>query len=314
MRPRRRLLLLLTVTVLVGLGAAAAPAAQAQQHRNLPDTIPLPNGFQPEGIAIAHDGTFYVGSIPTGAVFSGDVRSGHGEVLVDPREGRAAIGLKVDARGRLFVAGGPTGQAFVYDARSGTPLASYQLAGGASFVNDVVVTRTAAWFTDSLNPVLYRVPLGRHGELPGQQEVTTLPLSGDFQQQPGINANGIDAARGGRVLVIVQTNTGQLFTVDPSSGATRRIDLGGETVVDGDGILLRGRTLFVVQNLDNLVAKVRLRGDLAAGRVVQRISDPDFDVPTTIARFGGSLYVVNARFTTQPTPTTPYDVVRVDGR
>src|SRR5207249_1120800 len=83
------------------------------------------------------------------------------------------------------------GQAFVYDARSGTPLASYQLASGASFVNDVVVTRTAAWFTDSLSPVLYRVPLGRHGELPSQQEVTTLPLSGDFQQQPGFNANGI---------------------------------------------------------------------------------------------------------------------------
>jgi hypothetical protein len=314
MRPHRRLLLLLTVTALVGLGATAAPAAPARQHRNLPDTIPLPDGFQPEGIAIAHDGTFYVGSIPTGAVFSGDVRSGRGEVLVDAREGRAAIGLKVDARGRLFVAGGPTGQAFVYDARSGTPLASYQLASGTSFVNDVVVTRTAAWFTDSLNPVLYRVPLGRHGELPSEQEVSTLPLSGDFQQQPGINANGIDAARGGRVLVIVQTNTGQLFTLDPSSGVTRRIDLGGETVVHGDGILLRGRTLFVVQNMDNLVAKVRLRGDLAAGSVVQRISDPDFDVPTTIASFRGSLYVVNARFTTAPTPTTPYSVVRVDGR
>jgi hypothetical protein len=317
-RPRRRLLPLLTITALVGLGAATAPAAPAAtlpQHRNLPDTVPLPDGFQPEGIAIAHDGTFYVGSIPTGAVFRGDLPSGQGEVLVPGRAERAAIGLKVDPRGRLFVAGGPTGQAFVYDAHSGTLLASYQLASAAAaFVNDVVVTRTAAWFTDSLNPVLYRVPLGRHGELPAQQEVTALPLSGDFQQQPGFNLNGIDAARGGRVLVVVQTNTGQLFTVDPSSGATRRIDLGGETVVNGDGILLRGRTLFVVQNQDNLVARIRLRADLAAGSVVERISDPDFDVPTTIASFRGSLYVVNARFTTAPTPTTPYSVVRVDGR
>jgi outer membrane protein assembly factor BamB len=321
MRPRRRLLLLLTATALVGLGASAAPAAPAQgsaaavhQHPNLPATIQLPEGFQPEGIAISRDGTFYVGSIPTGAVFRGDVRSGVGEVFVDGRQGRAAIGLKVDARGRLFVAGGPTGQAFVYDARSGTPLASYQLASGASFVNDVVVTRTAAWFTDSLSPVLYRVPLGRHGELPTQQEVTTLPLSGDFQQQPGFNANGIDDARGGHVLVIVQTNTGLLFTVDPRSGLTRRIDLGGETVVNGDGILLHGSTLFVVQNLDNQVTRIRLRGDLATGSVVERISDPDFDVPTTIASFLGNLYVVNARFTTTPTPTTPYSVVRVDGR
>jgi streptogramin lyase len=312
LRPHRRLLLLLTVTALLGLGATAAVAAPAHQH--LPDTIHLPDGWQPEGIAIARDGTFYVGSIPTGAVFSGDVRSGSGAVLVTGREGRAAIGLKVDARGRLFVAGGATGQAFVYDARSGRPLASYQLASGASFVNDVVVTRGAAWFTDSLNPVLYRVPLGRHGELPSQQQVTALPLSGDFQQQDGFNANGIDDALGGRVLVIVQTNTGLLFTVDPRSGVTRRIDLGGETVVNGDGILLRGRTLFVVQNQDNLVAKIRLRHDLAAGRVVERISDPDFDVPTTIASFRDNLYVVNARFTTPPTPTTPYDVVLVDGR
>jgi hypothetical protein len=323
MRARRRLPLLLTITALVGLGATAAVAAPArgaraaapvQQHRNLPDSIQLPDGFQPEGIAIARDGTFYVGSIPTGAVFRGDLRSGRGDLVVAGREGRAAIGLKVDARGRLFVAGGPTGQAFVYDAHSGRPLASYQLASGASFINDVVVTRTAAWFTDSLSAVLYRVPLGRDGGLPGQQDVTALPLSGDFQLQDGFNANGIDDARGGRVLVIVQTNTGLLFTVDPRSGVTRRIDLGGETVVNGDGILLRGRTLFVVQNQDNLVARIRLRSDLAAGRVVERVSDPDFDVPTTIASFRDSLYVVNARFTTPPTPTTPYDVVRVDGR
>jgi len=314
LRSCRRLLLLLTLTALLGLGATAAVAAPAHQQRNLPDTIQLPDGWQPEGIAIARDGTFYVGSIPTGAVFSGDVRSGRGAVLVTGRAGRAAIGLEVDARGRLFVAGGSTGQAFVYDARSGRPLASYQLAGGTSFVNDVVVTRRAAWFTDSLNAVLYRVPLGRHGELPSQRQVTALPLSGDFKLQDGFNANGIDDALGGRVLVIVQSNTGLLFTVDPRSGVTRRIDLGGETVVNGDGILLRGRTLFVVQNQDNLVARIRLRHDLAAGRVVERVSDPDFDVPTTIASFRDNLYVVNARFTTPPTPTTPYTVVRVDGR
>jgi sugar lactone lactonase YvrE len=319
MRPRRLLLPLLTITALAGLATAAVatparPAAAAHQHRGLPDTIQLPDGFQPEGIAITHDGTFYVGSIPTGAVFRGDVRSGRGAVAVEGRAGRAAIGLEVDARGRLFVAGGSTGQAFVYDAHSGRPLASYQLASGASFVNDVVVTRTAAWFTDSLNPVLYRVPLGRHGGLPGQGDVTALPLSGDYQQQDGFNANGIDAARGGRVLVIVQSNTGLLFTVDPRSGVARRIDLGAESVPNGDGILLRGRTLFVVQNQLNLVAKIRLRHDLEAGRVVERISDPDFDVPTTIASFRDDLYVVNARFTTPPTPTTPYTVVRVDGR
>jgi sugar lactone lactonase YvrE len=316
----RRIFLLVTVTTLVGLGASAAVATPTSTHRSgshgsLPSTIQLPDGFQPEGIAIARDGTFYVGSIPTGAVFSGDVRTGRGEVLVQGREGRAAIGLKVDRRGRLFVAGGPTGAAFVYDARSGKPLASYQLTTAAqTFVNDVVVTPKAAWFTDSLNQVLYRVPIGRYGKLGRQRDVTTLPLTGDLQFQAGFNTNGIDATPSGRVLVIVQSNTGLLFTVDPRSGVTRKIDLGTETVPNGDGILLRGRTLYVVQNQLNLIARIRLRHDLSAGQVLERISDPDFDVPTTIASFRGHLYVVNARFTTPPTPTTPYTVVRVDRR
>jgi sugar lactone lactonase YvrE len=323
MQSARRLLLLLTVTALVALGASAALATPTSRtagatashgSRNLPSTIQLPNGFRPEGIDIARDGTFYVGSIPTGAVFSGNVRTGLGSVLVEGREGRAAIGLKVDGRGRLFVAGGPTGAGFVYDARSGKPLASYQFTTGETFVNDVVVTSKAAWFTDSLNQVLYRVPIGRHGKLARQGDVTTLPLTGDIQFQEGFNVNGIDAARGGRVLVIVQSNTGLLFTVNPRSGVTRQIDLGAESVPNGDGILLLGRTLYVVQNQRNLIAKIRLRHDLSAGQVLRRISDPDFDVPTTIASFKGHLYVVNARFSTPPTPDTPYTVVRVDER
>jgi hypothetical protein len=315
----RRLFLLVTLTILVGLGASAAVATPtstraSSKHGPLPSVIPLPNGFQPEGIDIARDGTFYVGSIPTGAVFRGNVRTGRGAVLVEPREGRAAIGLKVDGRDRLFVAGGPTGMGFVYDARNGKPLASYQFATGQTFINDVVVTPKAAWFTDSLNRALYGVPIGRHGKLGSQRDVITLPLTGDIQFQPGFNVNGIDAARGGRVLVIVQSPTGLLFTVDPRSGVTKTIDLGGETVPNGDGILLRGRTLFVVQNRLNLVARIKLRHNLSAGRVLERISDPDFDVPTTIASFRGHLYVVNARFGTPPTPDTTYWVARVDRR
>jgi hypothetical protein len=36
-------------------------------------------------------------------------------------------------------------------------------------------------------------------------------------------------------------------------------------------------------------------------------------VPTTVTRAKHSLYAVNARFGTTPTPDTPYAVVRVDG-
>lgn len=124
-----------------------------------------------------------------------------------------------------------------------------------------------------------------------------------------LNVNGIDATPNGRTLLLVQSHTGRLFTADARTGATRRIDLGGESVPMGDGILLAGRTLYVVQNRANLVAEVRLSRRLTTGSLVSRTGNPAFDVPTTIARFGNRLYAVNARFGTTPTPDTPQDVI-----
>jgi hypothetical protein len=81
--------------------------------------------------------------------------------------------------------------------------------------------------------------------------------------------------------------------------------------MNGDGILLAHRTLFVVQNRLNKIAVIHLSRDLARGRVVREITDPAFDVPTTIAASRKHLYAVNARFgTTDPQPAK-YNVVRV---
>jgi sugar lactone lactonase YvrE len=299
------------VSLALALFAAVALfGCGADRRSSQPDRIALPNGFQPEGIS-AQGSTIFVGSIPTGAVYRADVGTGNGALLVAPQAGRAAIGLKVDGRGRLFVAGGPTGMAFVYDAATGANLASYSLTTSATtFVNDVIVTSDAAWFTDSFNAVLYRVPIPADGTLSAQQEVSTLPLSGDFQLQPGFNLNGIEVS--GATLIVVQSNTGRLFSVNPATGATLGIDLGAESVPNGDGLLLEGRTLFVVQNQLNAVAVVDLAPDLATGTVRSRISSPAFDVPTTIAAAGNSLYAMNARFGITVTPDTPYEVVRFD--
>lgn len=297
--PLRRLLpAVLTAALgllLVVPASAAHPGARA---RPFPDTVSLPEGFQPEGVAIARGIRFFVGSIPTGAIYSGDIVRGEGEILVPAQEGRAAIGLATDRGGRrLFVAGGPTGQAYVYNARTGADIATYQLTDGATFINDVVLTRDAAYFTDSVNPVIYRVPLLPGGRPAGPEAVETIPLSGDIEYQAGFNANGIEATPDGDTLVIVQSNTGKLFTVDPDTGVTDEIHLGNGTVVNGDGILLDGkRTLYVVQNQNNVIVQVRLSPSLADGEIVDRISDEDFDVPTTIAEFGDALYAVNARF------------------
>lgn len=274
---------------------------------SFPTTIPLPNGFQPEGIAISGS-TFFVGSIPTGAVYRGDLRSGEGAVLVPGSAGRAAIGVEVDSRDRLFVAGGPTGQAFVYSAQTGKKLATFRLTQEETFVNDVVVTPQGAWFTDSVNPVLYKVFIREDGSF---GRVKTVPFSGAIQYVAGFNVNGIDAVPSGKKLVIVQSNTGRLFSVNPANGATKEIDLGGESVPNGDGILLDGNTLYVVQNQLNTVAVIKLSPDLSSGSVTTRLTDPDLDVPTTIDDFETKLYAVNARFGTEPTPTTEYKIVQL---
>jgi sugar lactone lactonase YvrE len=295
------------VFALAALAAVLTSLAGAQTA--FPSKIDLPDGFQPEGITTSGE-QFYVGSIPTGAVYRGSLRTGQGAILVQPQTGRAAIGMKVD-RGRLFVAGGNTGNAYVYNARNGALLRTYALSAGGSFINDVVVTTKAAWFTDSLKPVLYRVPLGPAGRPGAATAFSTVNLTPPYVQGAGFNVNGIDATPNGKTLVIVQSSTGLLFTVN-AMGGTRAITLtGNESVPNGDGILLDGKTLYVVQNQRNVIAKIGLSAKLTSGRVLRRIESSDFSVPTTIAEHGTNLYAVNARFGVPPTPTTDYWITKV---
>lgn len=198
----------------------------------------------------------------------------------------------------------------VYDAATGAPLARYVIDG--AFTTDVVVTRDAAYVTESFTQQLYVIPLRSNGTLPPAAAVQTIPLTGDisYTDQPNpFNANGI-VATGGQ-LVIGQLNTGKLFSLNPTTGLTREIDLGGENLFGADGITLRGRTLFVTTDFTNSVAVVRLSGDLSAGRVVQRISDPLLDEPTSNTVLGNYLYVLNSHIQTPPTPTTTYAIVRI---
>ena len=297
----RRMLLLSAV-------AAAVVASTALAKASFPQTIALPNGWQPEGIAVGDGNTFYAGSIPTGAVYRGDLRTGKGATLVAGASGRAAIGIEHD-RSRLFVAGGSTGKGFVYSARTGVLIREIQLAtgGGATFVNDVVVTKRAAYFTDSSQAVLYRVALSKNGAPAATS--TALQLTGDFQLVGGFNLNGIDATPDGKTLVVVQSATGKLFRVVAATGVTKAIDLGGATMTNGDGLLLNGRTLYVVQNQLNRIAVLSLGKGLASGRLTRTITNSGFDVPTTIDRHGKRIYAVNARFGTAPGPSTTYSVV-----
>lgn len=298
----------LMVSFIAGTSALAAAA-------RFPAVISLPDGWGPEGIEIGRGTDFYAGarqgSAVAGAIYKGDLRTGAGDVLVPAQSGRFALGLKLDKRtDLLYVAGGSSGSAFIYDATTGADVATVHFADEPTFVNDVVVTRTAAYFTDSSNQALYVIPLGPGGELPDPVVFSVLPLSGDFVMAPGFNANGIAATPNGKWLIIVQSNTGLLYRVHPETGEATVIDLGGELVTRGDGILLDGRTLYVVQNVLNQIAVIRLDPTLSTGEYVEVITSPEFRIPTTIAEFGSSIYAVNARFD-QPIAGTPYQVVRV---
>jgi streptogramin lyase len=297
----------------IGLSSVVVPAAAEPAHAPVfPRELALPGGFLPEGIGIGAWPIAYFGSRADGRIFQVNLVNGRGSVL-SPGPGTPSLGIKVDsARGRLFVAGGTGGDARVIDARDGKVLASYKFRDADTFVNDLVITRQAVWFTDSRQPTLYKVPLGRHGQLPDQSKVEKLPLTGELVVVPGAtNANGIVSTPDGRGLLIGQSNTGKLFRVDPATGVTDEVDLAGASLPSNDGLLREGKRLYVVQNRLNLLAKVELRADGRSGQVVRAVTDPGFDVPATVAEWGNRFYLVNARFTTPPTPTTPYNAVAI---
>ncbi|GAB2867988.1 NHL repeat-containing protein [Lentzea nigeriaca] len=300
----RRFGVLLAAVLGVTLTAAAPATADASllgSAQQFPTEFSLPNRWQPEGIAISGT-TAYFGSRADGSIYAADLRTGKGAVLAKG-PGTPSLGMKVDREHRLWVAGGTGGDARVYDIRTGALLAKFQFATTDTFVNDVVLTDRSAWFTDSRKAVLYEVPLSLKPH-------RTLQLTGDLVITPGaVNLNGIVTGPGGE-LIAVQSNTGMLFRIDPASGKSITINLSGQTLTNGDGLLREGRQLYVVQNRLNKVARYTLSRE-GASLAAER-TDIRFDVPTTVAAFGKRLYLPNARFNTPPTPETPYNVVAVE--
>jgi hypothetical protein len=301
------------VAIPVGLLVTVVPTAGAAPAD---DVIVLPGASSAEGIARGEDDTFYAGDLFRGDIFRGDLEDRTAELFIDAPDGRMALGMSVDDRhDLLFVAGGFSGQAYVYDLDSGATVATYQLgppppvdgSPSTTVVNDVTVTRDGAWFTDSLRAELYFVPVGSSGE-PGEFRTLTLEgpaadLSGEF------NLNGIAAS--GDTLIVAHTDRGTLYTVDPGTGVSAEI--AGVSVPGVDGVVVRGRNLWAVQNSSNQVTDVRLDEDLTAGSVDEVITDDAFQTPSTAIWHDGGLAVVNAKFDTGFPPTADqYEVVLVD--
>ena len=293
-------LLLVAMVAAFALPATAAPS----------EIIVLPGATSAEGIANGGGTTFYAGDLFAGDIFRGDVQEGTAHLFIDAPAGRMAVGMAADLEHELlFVAGGFTGQAYVYDTVTGATVATYQFgAANTSLINDVALTKDGAWFTDSFQPRLYFVPVNAAG-VPGA--FLTLQLTGPAAEISGqFNLNGIQATPNGKTLIVAHSTNGELYTVDPVSGASATI--AGVSVPSVDGILLQGKRIWAVQNT-NQMTRVQLSPHLTSGAIEEVITSDLFQVPATAARFGSRLAVVNAKFDTGFPPTaTTWEVVLVD--
>ena len=279
-------------------------------------TIPGDTVF-PEGIALDTSGpgkSFFVSSTTDGTIFKGAVK---GTALAPFAAGGAdgrttATGMTVD-RGRLFVSGAGTGKAFVLRTADGSTLKVLDTNAGATptFINDVTVAGGFAYFTDSLRPIIFRASTS--GATVGDME-PWLDLTGTpFVYKDGFNANGIVNFDDGRLLVVVQSNTGKLFRIDTRTKAVSEIGLGGKTLTQGDGLVAHGSRLYVVRNVGEIV-EVKLRHGRREGRIGKTLTSPLFAFPTTAARDGSRLLVVNSQFDKRGpglTPVLPFTVAQV---
>lgn len=293
---------LLVLATSCSLLTAQAQGGAANQASAEIFTLPGEAVF-PEGIGVNHaTGDFFVGNTQDGTVYKGNARNpGELEVFLEPgSDGRTAVsGLRVDDQGRLFVAGWFTGRAFVYDAESGDLIKALETpAAEQTVVNDVTFAGDAAYFIDSYRPIIFRV--SRTANSIGDLE-PWLDLTGTaIQYSDGFNLSGVTASDDGRYLVAVQENTGTFYRIDTETKEVRQIDLGGETFVFSDGLLLDGQTLFVVRSDPGVVHQLALSQDLLRGEVVRNLDDPSLRFPTSAAEFGGRLLVVNSQLNAEP--------------
>ncbi|WP_027497715.1 hypothetical protein [Rhodococcus sp. JG-3] len=284
---------------------------------NLPGT-----GVFPEGITAADD-TFYVTSTSDGAVFRGTVGSPDVSVFLpggaDGRTGAAGIDVTDDddRPDYLVIAGGATGKVWVYDANSGDLVATFTngLGTDATFLNDVAIADNGdAFVTDSRSPALYRIPFDQI--VAGTQDAPLEPfVSFDgtpFVYGDGFNANGIVENDNETALIVVQSSTGNLYRIDKTSKEVTQVDLGGATLMNGDGMEMDDDTLYVVRNRDGLISKVDLDDDGRRGSVTGEITDPSFAYPTTVAAVDDRLLVVNSQFDKRGgEPVEPFTVSSV---
>jgi hypothetical protein len=304
--------------------AVSGGAAQARRIVPAPETVDLPVGFRPEGIASGPGTTYYAGSMANGSIVTGDLLGGPQSVLLPGVTGRAIRGLYFDDRsGLLWFVGNISTVQWVWAINVTTgSLVFGAFAPGGAFHNDVVVTDSWVYVTDSRVDRLVRVPLNPATGQPSGS-ISFLPLGGAWPVSPPsppntTNANGIRELSDGS-LVLNNSRVGGLWQVNPATGAATSIPVsGGPGLIGGDGLEIDGDWLYDVRGSDQTsVAVLRLSnagGGTWKAKWAGARSDKTLDVPSTTTLAGGWLWVINARFGNPSPLTIPYWITRLPAR
>jgi Cu-Zn family superoxide dismutase len=297
------------------------PGHHGGGHALLPKTYALPgNALFPEGMGYDRQtGSFYTGSVTDGTIVRGNVLDPQAEVFSPAgADGRtSALGMRTD-RSRLYVAGGATGTVWVYNKWNGafiTKLSNGLPATGTT-LNDLAVTRSGVFVTDSLSPTLWRITQGPNGTLALEK---WLDFTGTaFHYVAGYNADGIAATPDGRYLIVGALNTGKLYRIEIATRAVVEIDTGGADLTNADGIELVDHDLYVARNSNNQIVKLNLADDWASAAVDTITTSPRFDFTVAVAAVGDRLLVLNAQFEhlgsaggTPTPPTLPFTVTSI---
>lgn len=313
-RPSRRTprpALALALALLFGAPLASAQADAARLAGETGYDQPAA-GILPEGIGVDPQRlVFDVSGVNDGGrIYRGRVGEEPLEVWQPGNaDGRStARGIDVDGQGRVYVAGGPTGRLWVFGA-DGTPLAALAAPAG-TFFNDVAIgVDGAASFTDSNQPRIWRVAQGTGGVWQATlwlDAAATIPVV-----LPGFNLGGIVATPDVRHLLVTQGTTGRLWRIDLATQEILAVDLGGASLVNADGIVLRGHTLWVVQNFSRQITELALDGDFAQARVVSVVPTPANRTFTTAKIAAGRLLMVDSQFGFAPAAAPAADRVVV---
>jgi Cu-Zn family superoxide dismutase len=268
-------------------------------------------GNNPEGVASAGRGVFFVGTVGNGTIYRGTTDNLTVPIFIAGATGKSAVGMKV-ARGKLYVAGGGTGTITVYDIATKAVVATFN-TGAGGFLNDLVVTKQGDVFvTDSFRPTLWHVTAAQVAAGTGTPQAISVAPEITFQSG-AFNLNGIVAKKGGRQLIVVQSNNGKLFRIDLTATGRTITQIDAPAVVGGDGMLLdRGRLIVVQGGASPKLTFLKLRSNSTRGEIVATRTDPSLRGSSTVARSGKLLLVVNAAFG-QPAPYTVSGLPRKAG-